>query len=55
MAGPTKSRLDLVIAKMSDVQTGLKISLQSMLENMQQFHFTANNIPENPASRADLN
>jgi hypothetical protein len=54
MAGPTTSRLDLVIAKMSD-QTGLKISLQSMLENMQQFHFTANNIPENPASRADLN
>ena len=42
MAGPTR------------LQSGLKIRLQSMLENMQQFHFAANNIPENPASRACL-
>jgi hypothetical protein len=42
MAGPTR------------LQSGLKIRLQCMLENMQQFHFTANNIPENPASRACL-
>jgi hypothetical protein len=38
MAGPTS------------LQSGLKIRLQCMLENIQQFHFAANNIPENPAS-----
>jgi hypothetical protein len=42
MAGPTR------------LQSGLKIRLQCMLENMQKFYFAANNIPENPASRACL-
>ena len=40
MAGPTS------------LQSGLKTRLQCMLEYIyiQQFHFAANNIPENPAS-----
>ena len=42
----------LAIATMSDVQTGLKSGYNACLKICN--NFTANNIPENPASWADL-